>query len=105
MSKKQALSAKKPIVSKEMSQKAMSLRAQFLNLPKHQQDAAVHYFNLYNALGFWWNEVCDQDTRDYIDMQIVYARELQALEAKDSKSELEKIGVDTTDYNPSEEHA
>ena len=76
MSKKQApvkkAPVKKPIISKKFANKAISLRAQFLNLPKAQQDACVHYFNLYNALGYWWNEILTDDARAYIDMQIFY---------------------------------
>lgn len=83
MNKKQAPAQapeQKPVINKVLSQKALSLREQFLNLPKHMQDASVHYFNLYNALGYWWNEILSKDARDYIDAQVMYARELQALE-------------------------
>lgn len=91
MSKKQAPAekqVKKPVVSKEMSQFAFGLRGKFLALSKSQQDACVHYFNLYNALGYWWNEVLKEKSREYIDEQIAYARELQVLEQNEGKSEL-----------------
>lgn len=105
MSKKQApvnsAPVQKPIVSKEMANKAMSLRAKFLNLPKVQQDACVHYFNLYNALGYWWNEILSADAREYVDSQVLYAEELRALENKD-KQALAVQGVDVSDYNPEE---
>lgn len=89
MSKKQAPAekqVKKPVVSKEMSQLAFGLRGKFLALEKSQQDACVHYFNLYNALGYWWNEVLKEESREYIDEQIAYARELQLLEQNEGKS-------------------
>ena len=83
MSKKQApvkAQAKKPVVSPELSTKAWNLREEFVALPEQQQQLCTHYFNLYNATAFTYNELLSQAAQNYINHQIEYSRELMLLE-------------------------
>ena len=73
-------SVKRPVTSPEMASRAMNLREMYISLPKYIQDAVVHFFNANNIAGYLYNEVLSQDARDYVDKQIKYTQELNALE-------------------------
>lgn len=75
MSKKQAAD-----FQQQQAAKAVNLREKLLALPKVMQEGVANYFNMYNCAAWLYNEILTPDAKDYVDLSIQYARELQDLE-------------------------
>lgn len=78
MSKKQA--APLNAGADKLAFKQISLRDKLMSLDRVQKEAVANYFNLYNAAAWIFNEVLDQNAKDYVDEAVIYARELNELD-------------------------
>lgn len=75
MSKKQAAD-----IQQQQAAKAVNLREKLLALPRVMQEGVANYFNMYNCAAWLYNEILTPDAKEYVDLSIQYARELQDLE-------------------------
>lgn len=76
MSKKQAAD-----FQQQQAAKAVNLREKLLALPKVMQEGVANYFNMYNCAAWLYNEVLTPDAKEYVDLSIQFARELNDLES------------------------
>lgn len=79
MSKKQAAD-----IQQMQAAKAINLREKLIALPQVMQEAIANYFNMYNCAGWLYNEILTPDAKEYVDLSIQYAREIQDLEKLDA---------------------
>lgn len=60
--------------------KAINLREKLIALPKVMQEAIANYFNMYNCAAWLYNDILTPDAKEYVDLSIQFARELNDLQ-------------------------
>lgn len=83
----------------QLAAQQINLREKFINLPIHQRDAAVNYFNAYNLAAWLYNDVLDQDAKDYVEASINFAREAQVLEQAVDVEKIEDVQRKVNEIN------
>lgn len=76
--KKQAVSGHE--MPQEIKNMQLSLQTMFSKLSVEQKKRVANYLNCYNTTAWLYNELLDQDARDYVDLSMQYVLETNKLD-------------------------
>lgn len=94
--KKQAVSGQE--MPQEIKNLQFNLQTMFSKLSDDQKKRVANYLNSYNITAWLYNEILDNDARDYVDLSMQYVLETQRLDQvndiADGTKEKEQFVVD-----------